>query len=706
LRTSTAISVEYPSHSGSDRSKKRPFEEDDKEEGNEQETKRYKAAIADFVTKCTDPAFVTKLVEAYPKLAMYTADLEQCAVIWRLVEANKTWGIDALSDGTVRNIPFVSMTKPAALSQRFTFTENNTCVDTLCRKKLDDLVAVAEVKDRVFVWGTSGGGKSHLMNTFAFYKFLQHHLAPDKPRILWLPDLNEFARNPTLVLFHALLLACFDSPSLLAQLCCISTNFEQLQAFAFQCQLDLIADNHNVLHKNSKKGSATITQREHAEKFLGAFPTAGAHRLYYCASANQRSVILAAGVQDSGITKFPVLGGWSPVELQTFFEHKHKNIAAAEKAYKDARAVPLDAAVVEGLKRRVVVWESVFEDGKDDGKGTLLEEGLLQATGGISLDVSKLLHTFNEELGQPIADFANCLAQWKARKAETIKADLKKFFALLLQNGEVSARMEDAWKYLLAGALGSGCGEADYALVQCSYFYPSVDERGDFDWTELHAASDVVKMAALEVWLEHQFDEKPEGWNVHLEALLPARFNPSLKGFVDEMIVLTILSHVKIEIKATRSEKELHIAVDVGTTVPFSGQWKKPDRGRRPATVVTTLATIVDRAFKNSKCVQCKPLLWNYAQVDEVLLCPDPKAIVGIQVTYETPKNAKKAAKTAKFFGTNHWQRFAVGTDDAEWAKVLLWISASAQLPALDGDIYQAHLSFEEVFKAGNIQYS
>jgi hypothetical protein len=67
----------------------------------------------------------------------------------------------------------------------------------MCRKKLTDLVAVAEANKRAFVWGTSGGGKSYLVNTFAFHKLLQHHLDSDEPRILWLPDWNDFARGRT-----------------------------------------------------------------------------------------------------------------------------------------------------------------------------------------------------------------------------------------------------------------------------------------------------------------------------------------------------------------------------------------------------------------------------------------------------------------------------------------------------------------------------
>jgi hypothetical protein len=660
-----------------------------KKAAEEEEQKKVVAALP----PCTDAQYVAKLLEVFPELVVHKRHLEKCAAIWRLVDEKKDeLDLAALTGGQVKNVPFVSAMDPDCVEDRFTFVEG--AVETLCREKLEELHAVAASKKKVFVWGTSGGGKSHLMNAFAFLKFSEHVLDSAKPRVLWFPDLGEFAKAMVTSFFQALVLAFFDCPLLLKEISPLLEDLQGLKRFASRYEVDLIADNNNVLHQDSLKSTVPPHLRTEATAFLCAWTVGSPHRLCYCASANQRSVGLAAGVQDGGITKFPVFGGWSILELQTYFHAKFPAIQRAEEVYKDAKAAATaDPSKIEAAERSKVVWES--KDGED----------VCEVTGRIPMDVNNFLRSYTKELAIGSADFSESLGRWKTNKAGEIKLHFRGFFAKR-EKDFTATQLEDCWQLLKPGSFGETREVVNPNLVNCSFVYPGVTPDGQLDWSVLRPVSIVVEMVAMELWIAHEFEGKRD-WRELLQDLLPARLNPSMKGFVDEKIVLTILTRVKISIKAARPDnEELAIDIDVDKTILFSGQWRRPKAGR-PKLVVPTLATDMKKAFENAKCVQCLPLLWNYAQADDVLLCPTKTkpAMVEVQVTYEDPSNAAKATKTAKFF-ESHWKKFSVAPDE-QWSKVLLWMSPSSKLRTLaDATIYQAHLSFEDVFAAGDIEYS
>jgi hypothetical protein len=402
--------------------------------------------------------YVSSLIGAFPGLEAHEGLLKECADIWRLVDGKKhDLTLAGLTDGKVKDVPFVSTQRSTCVDDRFTF--EGASVVTLCRKKLQELHAFAAINEDVFVWGTSGGGKSHLMNAFAFLKFAEHVLDPDAPRVLWFPDLGEFAKDMVGSFFKSLFLAFFDA----------------------QCS------------------SGTDSDRNRSE----------------------RAAVFRHQVQ--------VGSHWrQPQRPPPSITKKHCERRPPYRSHTAPRG---------------------------------------------------LVHQ---------------------------------------QQAQVSV---------------------------------------------------LVEMVAMELWIAHEYEEGQRSWKDILEALLPARStSPSVKGFVDENITLTILSHVAMPITARRppqtarrrKQEELKILIDVGKTIPFSGQWRASMDGSRPELVAATLSTDVENEFAVQKCIQLQPSLWNYASVDEVLLCPViedsevTKAELGTQVTHEKPSTKAKAAKTAKFFSTSH----------------------------------------------------
>jgi energy-coupling factor transporter ATP-binding protein EcfA2 len=97
----------------------------------------------------------------------------------------------------------------SCVDDRFTFDKDKTCVSSLSRAKLASIVEASAKHKKVFVYGSKGAGKSHMLNSLAFLKFSEHLMDPSqkKPHVLWIPHLGSFAAHLADHLFDALLLA-------------------------------------------------------------------------------------------------------------------------------------------------------------------------------------------------------------------------------------------------------------------------------------------------------------------------------------------------------------------------------------------------------------------------------------------------------------------------------------------------------------------
>ena len=83
------------------------------------------------------------------------------------------------------------------------------------------------------------------------------------------------------------------------------------------------------------------------------------------------------------------------------------------------------------------------------------------------------------------------------------------FFSNLSRH-ETDGLITMAWGYLLSGALAQeNKSLAPHYLVDCAYFYPD-EIRSELNWKKLHTTgtSDVVRVVALELWLDHEPDTK------------------------------------------------------------------------------------------------------------------------------------------------------------------------------------------------------
>ncbi len=159
---------------------------------------------------------------------------------------------------------------------------------------------------------------------------------------------------------------------------------------------------------------------------VGPWVSAGfARKVVYCASANQRSVLLAADEQD-GIRKVPILGGFTLAEIQTLAFERYPVLQTAHTACVTAKAnldiSPDNAARLEAYqaaKSKAVQWEVLL-----NADGKVVAEGLMGVTGGVGLDVfgpNDLLIAFAKQ-NPDEANFATCLGEWKAKKGEKVKA--------------------------------------------------------------------------------------------------------------------------------------------------------------------------------------------------------------------------------------------------------------------------------------------
>jgi hypothetical protein len=308
------------------------------------------------------------------------------------------------------------------------------------------------------------------------------------------------------------------------------------------------------------------------------------------------------------------------------------------------------------------------------------------------------------------ADFATCLDEWKAEKGQQVKVHIKSFFANLTKSNAAPQEIADAWQFLFNGACSLEGAVAPPALVDCSYFFPRIRPGSTsfiFDWRKLCPTSDVVSAVALELWLEHRTAEV-EDWRQPLIELSSARnVNPSVAGFVDEKIALSILPQIELNLtyhdeKSTDCKLCLNVAQK--KSISFLGRWDPRDLKR----VIPDLEARVVAAASSKKCLQFDPALWNYAHADSILVSgSSPSTIVAVQATYQKPTSQKKAFNTAQFFMTSQWKKFTFG-GPANWQKVILWITGEdspALRTDLPSDIFQAQISFEALFHLARIPY-
>jgi energy-coupling factor transporter ATP-binding protein EcfA2 len=157
--------------------------------------------------------------------------------------------------------------------------------------------------DRLYLYGTSGSGKSHLLAALAC------HLIREGKRVVYIPDCRDLLKRPGAVIWTALRLAFYDSASLND---IQNTNdAEELIDFMFGHKDDLyiIVDQLNALEVADNNAS-NARKAEQAEQAVQAMMFG--HRFIFSASANEATSREADGKQ-TGNSVLQIFGGMSEV---------------------------------------------------------------------------------------------------------------------------------------------------------------------------------------------------------------------------------------------------------------------------------------------------------------------------------------------------------------------------------------------------------
>ena len=205
-------------------------------------------------------------------------------------------------------LPFPSLLD---VPNRFTRTESDVVhFQYMGRSKFRDLKKCsqephfANSSERLYVYGTSGSGKSHILAAFVCNLIHTGH------RVVYIPDCFRLLENPAWILWCALVFAFHESEDL--NVIRDRNDINSLVAFTLRYpNLYVIVDQRNALEVGDRKG-------EHADRKMTILAWLDemkmSHRYIYSASANEISSQDANQTQ-SGIAVFEVLGGMTQVSL-------------------------------------------------------------------------------------------------------------------------------------------------------------------------------------------------------------------------------------------------------------------------------------------------------------------------------------------------------------------------------------------------------
>jgi hypothetical protein len=162
----------------------------------------------------------------------------------------------------------------------------------------------ADSSERLYVYGTSGSGKSHILAAFVC------HLIRIGQRVVYIPDCFRLLEHHAWVLWNALVFAFHDSEDLNAIQ--DRNDVDALVSFMLRhTDLYVIVDQRNALEVGNINDEHA-TKKAQVRGWLDQMKIR--HRYIYSASANETSSRDANQTQ-SGIAVFEFLGGMTPVGL-------------------------------------------------------------------------------------------------------------------------------------------------------------------------------------------------------------------------------------------------------------------------------------------------------------------------------------------------------------------------------------------------------
>ena len=175
------------------------------------------------------------------------------------------------------------------------------------RAQLADIREQVRERQRLFLFGVEGVGKSRLLAMLALACMAEHVADPSKPPVCFIPHLGDCVARP-LSVWEALVQACIHDPAALLQLAHLESLglrpprelLGELLGFARQHKVLVIADQHNAVeygqHAVVDRGAQIAVASFIASLGKGALD---ADRVVFAASANQSSVNVLTEKQDS-----------------------------------------------------------------------------------------------------------------------------------------------------------------------------------------------------------------------------------------------------------------------------------------------------------------------------------------------------------------------------------------------------------------------
>lgn len=156
--------------------------------------------------------------------------------------------------------------------------------------------------ESLYLYGTSGSGKSHLLAALAY------NLVREGRRVFYIPDCSTFLLQPEATMWMALNFAFYDSTDILGAIEDRHDVNAMIDFMSKYQDLYIIVDQVNALE--SEENDNLKAQKSLVSRWLAALRFQ--HRYIFSASANEVSN-READRKQSGILVFPIFGGMSEV---------------------------------------------------------------------------------------------------------------------------------------------------------------------------------------------------------------------------------------------------------------------------------------------------------------------------------------------------------------------------------------------------------
>ena len=160
-----------------------------------------------------------------------------------------------------------------------------------------------DANESLFLYGTSGSGKSHLLAA------LVYHLVRQGKRVFYIPDCSSLLLDPAHAIWAALTFAFYYDLSVLGTICDLRRDVDAMIGLLENDRdVYIIVDQVNALEPT--ENDSYRKQKVQVSRWLGALRFK--HRYIFSASANETSN-READRKQSGISVFPIFGGMSSV---------------------------------------------------------------------------------------------------------------------------------------------------------------------------------------------------------------------------------------------------------------------------------------------------------------------------------------------------------------------------------------------------------